>query len=177
MNTGLASGDLDFLRKSCGRLWLDSAKAARKSGNIKVSFSALIHAEKFNDPSAAIERAKFLHSRERQAMKSIDFALKQTQGDQSTSSGTFDLIRITKPDDIKDRVIDRRDTKFIRAKAQLLKTQWMDMTSLVNPKDIIEGHQKAVLECEHWEKSYYIAGQYYSKLYESGRQNRTPDIE
>lgn len=132
-------------------------------------------------------------------MKTIDSALKQTLVIQPLSSATSSRVssslaanrlrhtQTTTPrpgiittdlNRIKDRVIDKSDMGFIRAKAHLLKTRWMDMNSLVTPNDIVEGYGKASLECEHWEKSYYLAGQYYLKLYDNSRRfkNRTPIV-
>ncbi|KAG0246449.1 serine/threonine-protein kinase M1 [Mortierella sp. GBA43] len=195
-----SSEDLNYLRESCGKLWLESAKAARKSGNSQVSYSAMLHAEDFKNRSAAIERAKweFLHKHERQAIKTIDFGLKQTViaqpgsflsvSSRISSTPIASRLRHTSNSNrrpintelrrIQDRVIDKCDMGFIRAKANLLKTRWMDRSSLVSPNDIMEGYRQATLECEHWEKSYYLAGQYCLKLYEGSKRykNRSPHL-
>ncbi|KAG0007081.1 hypothetical protein BGZ65_009386 [Modicella reniformis] len=70
---------LNYLKESCGKLWLESAKA-RKTGNSQVSYSAMLHAEDYEDRSAAVERAKWelLHKDERQVIKTIDSALQRS---------------------------------------------------------------------------------------------------
>ncbi|KAF9364890.1 serine/threonine-protein kinase M1 [Mortierella sp. NVP85] len=192
----ISEEDLTYLKESCGKLWLESAKSARKAGNSQVSYSALLHAEEFMERSSAIERAKweFLHQNERQAIKTIDSALKRTLASQpgsslsissrisstpvtgrlrQTSTAARRLV-ILQPElnRTQDRVIDKSKMGFIRAKAHLLRTQWMDRSSLVSPSDIIEGYRQATLECERWEKSYYLAGQYYLKLYDASKRSK-----
>ncbi|KAK3819819.1 MAG: hypothetical protein J3Q66DRAFT_399270 [Benniella sp.] len=51
----ISEEDLTYLKETCGKLWLESAKSARKGGNIQVSYSALLHAEEFMERSSAIE--------------------------------------------------------------------------------------------------------------------------
>jgi serine/threonine-protein kinase ATR len=133
--------------------------------------------------SSAIEYAKleFLRQNERQAIKTIDSALKRTLASQSGSLGTSRIsldanqrLVILKPEleRTQDRVIDKSKMSFIRAKAHLLRTQWMDSSSLLSPSEIIEGYQQATVECERWEKSYYLTGQYYLKLYDVSKRSK-----
>ncbi|KAI7827529.1 hypothetical protein BC939DRAFT_394939 [Gamsiella multidivaricata] len=156
--------DLNYLKESCGHLWLESARAARKSGNSQVSYSAMLHAEEFKNHSAAIERAKweFIHKHERQAIKTIDSALKR--GRRAAPVFNTELQRV------QDREIDRSQVGYIRARAHLLRTRWVDRGSLVSPNDILEGYRQATVECDYWEKGYYAAGQYFLKLYEGTRR-------
>ncbi|KAF9205154.1 serine/threonine-protein kinase M1 [Haplosporangium sp. Z 27] len=191
--TSLAShDDLGFLNDSCGRLWLQSARAARKSGNSEVSYSSMLRAEKLKNRSAPIERAKYelLHNNERQAIKTIDMALNQSLtasviasrfGVVTTSSRLRNTSNnshrnVTINMDLKrvqDHVVDTNSTGYIRAKAYLLRTGRMDRSNLVIPADILEGYRLATMECAKWEKGYYKAGQYYMKQYETSRRYKT----
>ncbi|KAF9354246.1 serine/threonine-protein kinase M1 [Mortierella sp. AD094] len=192
--------DQDFLNDSCGRLWLQSARAARKSGNDEVSYSAMLRAEKLKNRSAPIERAKYelLHNNDRQAIKTIDMALNQillvpasvsTIASRLVASSTItsrlrntsnSSLRATSVNTdlrrVQDHIIDMNSTGYIRAKAYLLRTQWMDQRSLVSPNDILEGYRQATVECDKWEKGYYMIGHYYLKQYENSRRykNRLP---
>ncbi|KAG0002584.1 serine/threonine-protein kinase M1, partial [Entomortierella chlamydospora] len=189
--------DQDFLDDSCGRLWLQSARAARKSGNSEVSYSAMLRAEKLKNRSAPIERAKYelLHNNDRQAIKTIDMALNQiltvpvpastiasrlvvsstvssrlrntSNSSHRATSVNTDLKRV------QNHTLDMNSTGYIRAKAYLLRTQWMDQRSLVSPNDILEGYRQATVECDKWEKGYYMAGHHYLKQYENSRRYRS----
>jgi serine/threonine-protein kinase ATR len=146
----------------------------------------MIHAEKLEERSSAIERAKWelLHESERKAMNTIESLLESTQSESSlatssttvagrlrqTSSAARHLV-ILQPElnPTQDRVIDKSDLSFIRAKAYLLRSQCMDRGSIASPSEIIEGYRQATVECEHWERSYYLAGQYYLKLFDASR--------
>jgi len=41
-----------------------------------------------------------------------------------------------------------------------------------SPSEIIEGYRQATVECNRWEKSYYLAGQYYLKLYDVSKRSK-----
>ncbi|KAG0364892.1 serine/threonine-protein kinase M1, partial [Gamsiella multidivaricata] len=192
--TVVSYSDLNYLKESCGHLWLESARAARKSGNSQVSYSAMLHAEEFKNHSAAIERAKweFIHKHERQAIKTIDSALKRSlvptgpsvaATTRAISSSITNRLRQTSSSGrraapvfntelqrVQDREIDRSQVGYIRARAHLLRTRWVDRGSLVSPNDILEGYRQATVECDYWEKGYYAAGQYFLKLYEGTRR-------
>ncbi|KAF9435330.1 serine/threonine-protein kinase M1 [Entomortierella beljakovae] len=189
--------DASYLAESCGKLWLQSAKAARKSGNDEVSYSAMLRAEKLMNRSAPLERAKyeFLHNNERQAIKTIDMALNQSLAVSQlgstmasrlvTSSSTSSRLRNTPSGNhrvsiinmdlkrVQNHTVDTNKAGYIRSKAYLLRTRWMDRSNLVSPNDILEGYRQATVECERWEKGYYIVGQYYLKLYDNSRRTRT----
>ncbi|KAI8598622.1 hypothetical protein EDD21DRAFT_309126 [Dissophora ornata] len=194
--------DLSYLKETCGRLWLDTARAARKSGSSQISYSAMLHAEGLRDGSTTIERAKweFIHKSERQAISSINAALKHSLASpassstiatralansaasnrqrQISSSGRRTALFNTDLQRVQDRVIDKNDIGFIRAKAHILRTRWMERNNLVSPADIVDGYRQATVECDRWEKGYYVAGQYYLKLYENSRRykNRSPAL-
>ncbi|KAG0083919.1 serine/threonine-protein kinase M1 [Podila epicladia] len=182
-------GHAAFLRDECGKLWLQSARAARHSGNEQVSFSALLQSEEHGNRPALIERIKwgFRHNQERQALQSIDNALKKLSPSTSmtglagarTGSSRVNVSRVrttanalTRADDIdlklrrvQDRLLDTSSEQFLRAKALLLRTQRMDQSNLVNPMEIIDGYREAIEECKEWEKGYYLLGQHLFKSY------------
>ncbi|KAF9923098.1 serine/threonine-protein kinase M1 [Linnemannia zychae] len=201
----LSNEDLQYLTDECGRLWLESARTARKSHNDQLSYSAMLHAEGLGNTSAVIERVKwgFSHNNERQAIKTIDSALKRGSALSISSGGTLSrssssiitrhksssglnsnstrsgiVILNTDLTRVQDRVLDKNSRGFIRAKAILLRTRWMDKSSLVSPSEITEGFRDAAAECESWEKVYYVAGQYFFKLYDITRRtkNRAPNL-
>ncbi|KAF9190175.1 serine/threonine-protein kinase M1 [Haplosporangium sp. Z 767] len=187
--------DVMYLKDECGRLWLQSAQGARKSGQNQVSFNAMIQAERLENTSAIIERAKwgFLNKSERLAIKAIDTALRlslaSSNGSMNNSSRAAVLIgtrtrqtansthRSLQPNitvrGVQDHSIDVNDKGYIRAKVLLLRTRWMEKGSLVSPNEILEGYRHATMECERWEKGYYVLGQYYFRLYEGSKRNRT----
>ncbi|KAF9115524.1 serine/threonine-protein kinase M1 [Mortierella sp. AM989] len=183
--------DMNYINDSCGRLWLQSAKAARKSGNREVSYSAMLRAEKLKNRSAPIERAKYefnINNNERQAIKTIDMALSRslatlapalTTVSRLVASSTTSRLRNTSNSShrmppvntdlkrVQDHFIDTNSVGYIRAKAYLLRARWMDRSNLVSPSDILEGFRQATIECDRWEKGYYVLGQYYMKQYEN----------
>ncbi|KAF9122997.1 serine/threonine-protein kinase M1 [Mortierella sp. 14UC] len=197
--------DMQYLTDECGRLWLDSARTARKSHNDQLSYSAMLHAEHLGNISAVIERVKwgFSHNNERQAIKTIDSFLtfkrsmaapsgvsggslsrasssslarpKSNSTSGSSSNGARQPIVVPNTEllQVEDRVLDKNDRGYIRAKAILLRTRWMDKSNLVSHVEISEGFRDAVAECELWEKVYYVAGQYFFKLFESSKRSKT----
>ncbi|ORZ11293.1 hypothetical protein BCR41DRAFT_110660 [Lobosporangium transversale] len=188
--------ELSFLNASCGELWLQSARMARKYGHGQASYAAMLNAESLKNRSATIERAKyeFIHNNERQAIKTIDLTLSRTMPGASAlqSSGTRALssTRLRQASNsvhrapsfntelmrVYDHVVNTNDTGYIRAKAHLLRTRWMDRGNLVSPNEILEGYRQATVEADRWEKGYYFAGQYFLKLYENSKRykNRIP---
>ncbi|KAG0338696.1 serine/threonine-protein kinase M1 [Podila horticola] len=190
-----SDGDTALLRDECGKLWLQSAQAARHSGNEQVSFSALLQSEEHGNRPALIERVKwgFRHNQERQALLSIDSALKKL----TPSTNTIGLVgariggsrvnvsrarttanALTRADDIdlklrrvQDRLLDTSSDQFLRAKALLLRTQRMDLSNLVNPMEIIDGYREAIEECKEWEKGYYLLGQHLFKTYDNSKRS------
>ncbi|KAK3833924.1 MAG: hypothetical protein JOS17DRAFT_682790 [Linnemannia elongata] len=173
--------DVQYLTDECGRLWLESARAARKSNNDQLSYSAMLHAEDLGNTSAVIERVKwgFSHNNERQAIKTIDSALKRNVATSIPPRGTLSRASsstLVRPKSIQDRVLDKDDRGFIRAKAILLRTRWMDKSSLVSPGEISEGFRDAAAECDVWDKLYYAAGQFFFKLYENSKRKNRPQL-
>ncbi|KAG9323421.1 hypothetical protein KVV02_002581 [Mortierella alpina] len=177
--------EMTFLKEGCGRLWLQSASNARKAGQDEMWFGAILHAERLDCSSAVIERAKwgFSHKNERQAMKAIDTALKRANGARSAATiagrlrhASNDKQRYPSPvttlQRVQDSVVNVFDDGFIRAKAILLRTRWLEKGSLVSPHDIIAGFSHAVAECDSWEKGYFSLGQYCFKLFEASKRGR-----
>ncbi|KAF9584971.1 serine/threonine-protein kinase M1, partial [Lunasporangiospora selenospora] len=174
------------------------------SGSDRMAFRAILAAEKLENLSAIIEKAKwfFSHQDESYALQTIDSALRRalanstTFGDglasstrgvnglsrsasstvstrlrQSSTSGPRTLASVnTSLRRAQDWELDKNDLGYIRAKAILLRTRWMDQHNLVSPNEIIEGFRQATVECESWEKGYYFLGQYYFKLFDSTRR-------
>ncbi|KAG0381061.1 serine/threonine-protein kinase M1 [Mortierella sp. AD032] len=195
--------DMHYLTDEVGRLWLESARTARKSHNDQLSYSAMLHAEHLGNTPAVIERVKwgFSHNNERQAIKTIDSFLTHKRGIASTvssgtlsrassssfvrpksssnsnsnSSGARPPIVVPNTDllQVEDRILNKNDKGYIRAKAILLRTRWMDKSNLVSLGEISEGFRDAAVECELWEKVYYVAGQYFFKLFESSKRSKT----
>lgn len=48
--------------QAIGKLWLDSAKIARKAGHTQTAYSALLQAQQSNAPFSFIESAKLIRS-------------------------------------------------------------------------------------------------------------------
>ncbi|KAF9291903.1 serine/threonine-protein kinase M1 [Mortierella alpina] len=194
MSAASSEEEIAFLKEGCGRLWLQSASSARKAGQDEMWFGAILHAERLNCSSAVIERAKwgFSHKNERQAMKAIDTALKRAPTGSASSNlsstrsaatiagrlrhASNDKQRYPSPvttlQRVQDSVLNVYDDGFIRAKATLLRTRWLEKGSLVSPHDIIAGFSHAVAECDSWEKGYFSLGQYCFKLFETSKRGR-----
>ncbi|KAG0349509.1 serine/threonine-protein kinase M1 [Podila humilis] len=184
-----------FLKEECGKSWMQSSQAARKSGNEEVAFRALLQSELSGYQPALIERVKWglRHNQEREALQSIEVALKQlpTSGssigtktvygraiERSTKEGkSHRFPALARSDDIdcqlrpvQDRVLNMFSTRFLRAKALMLRTRWKDKSNSVSPTEIVDGYREAINECPEWEKGYYLLGQHFFKLFESSRR-------
>jgi serine/threonine-protein kinase ATR len=198
--------DMKCLTDECGRLWLESARTARKANNDQMSYSAMLHAESLGNTSAVIERVKwgFSHNNERQAIKTIDSALKRNamtsittrgalsrassstlmrpkSGSSSSASSSSSISRagivLLNADlsMVQDRVLNKDEQGFIRAKAIVLRTLWMDKSSIVSPGEISEGFRDAAAECDVWDKLYYEAGQFFFRLFENSKRKSRPN--
>lgn len=85
----------------CGRLWLESAKVARKSGYLQSSFSSLLQATELMEPFVQIERSKWfweqgLRHKAIEVLQAMDTSLPEEIPVQFRNSDPFVLQRLDK---------------------------------------------------------------------------------
>jgi len=187
---------VDYLRDGSGQIWLQTAKMARQSGSDQTFFGAMLQAEELKVRSALIERVKwgYSHQDEQQATQAIESALTRSlalpEVEAAARAGrsfaqTLPRLRSTSGNSQKawnvntqldralDSVVNTNEIGFIRSKAVLLRTRWQEQSSVVSFSEIMDGYKQAVVECDRWEKGYYYLGQYYFRMFEFSRRNKS----
>ncbi|KAI9025680.1 hypothetical protein DFJ74DRAFT_605145 [Hyaloraphidium curvatum] len=140
-----------------GRLWLKSAKIARKAGYFQAAYSDILHAAKVDAPFLQVEKAKWMWS----------------QGDKYRA--LTDLNRFVQSRAAgSDAAQGERSRQFCGGnaptwvKGHLLLARWMEETSGGQTSAVIAQYEKTTRE-HAWEKVYFYLGRYYIKLLENER--------
>ncbi|KAG5926189.1 hypothetical protein E4U42_003556, partial [Claviceps africana] len=153
--------DLDI-----SRLWLSSARLARKTSSLHQSFNAVLHASRLGDDSATIENAKLLwiDNHHRKAIQMLQGAIERnkfmTQTGPSSSAGTTKLSS---------------QQKLLTARAQLLLAKWLDAAGQSHAGALREKYQQPPKTYSTWEKGHYFLGRHYKKILESEKPLKADD--
>ncbi|GBP59965.1 hypothetical protein EVAR_84465_1 [Eumeta japonica] len=127
------------LKTHIGNLWLESAKHARKAGNIQQANMYILNAEQYRPVQLFIEKAKIYWARglQDQAFTTLKRALDDSYPDTNTMTN---------------------DEKKICAKAKLLNAKYNDVTTRLDVDDNIACYKEAVNAFPAWEKSLKASG-------------------
>ncbi|KAG6067261.1 hypothetical protein E4U32_004269 [Claviceps aff. humidiphila group G2b] len=154
--------DLDI-----SRLWLSSARLARKTNSLHESFTAVLHASRLGDDAATIENAKLLwrDNHHRKAIQMLQGAIERnkfmTQTKPSLSAtGTTKL---------------NSQQKLLTARAQLLLAKWLDAAGQSHAGALREKYQQPPKTYSTWEKGHYFLGRHYKKILESEKPLKADD--
>ncbi|KAG5944560.1 hypothetical protein E4U60_005826 [Claviceps pazoutovae] len=154
--------DLDI-----SRLWLSSARLARKTNSLHESFNAVLHASRLGDDAATIENAKLLwrDNHHRKAIQMLQGAIERnkfmTQTKPSLSAtGTTKL---------------NSQQKLLTARAQLLLAKWLDAAGQSHAGALRERYQQPPKTYSTWEKGHYFLGRHYKKILESEKPLKADD--
>ncbi|GAB0136223.1 hypothetical protein EsDP_00004534 [Epichloe bromicola] len=155
-----------FTDMDISRLWLSSARLARKTSSLHQSFNAVLHASRLGDDSATIENAKLLwrDSHHRKAIQMLQGAIERnkfmTQTGPSMSTGTTKL---------------NNQQKLLTARAQLLLAKWLDAAGQSHAVALREKYQQPPKTYSTWEKGHYFLGRHYKKILESEKPLKADD--
>ena len=142
--------------------WLTSARFARKAGFSHRAFTAVLHAFRLDDCSAAIENARLLWAQghHRKAIQILKGAI---------ASDAFESHNHTQIDNSLAIVDSGPDTRqnLPKGRAYLLLAKWIDRAGQTQSDLIIKNYHKAVEANQRWEKGHYYLGRHYNRLLES----------
>ncbi|KAJ3016848.1 serine/threonine-protein kinase M1, partial [Thoreauomyces humboldtii] len=163
--------DRPALRARRGMLWLQTAKASRKAGQLQAAYNGILQATRLGIADVHLERAKWLWSQQQKhkAMFELKSAL-QTISREVTRQDTNSKINktsLTHP----SATASARSSK---GRTLLLLTRYIEETDAGHAAMIIESYSEVIKELPDWEKASYYLGRYYNKLYESeGKKQRS----
>ena len=135
------------LREEVGKVWLTSAKIARKAGHLSAAYSALLQAQHRKTPYTFVQAAKLVaaggdHSR---ALRELEHSIRlATEAD----AGIIDLTGESGND---------ADKKLMMAKAELLRCRWAKESDQFVEREVVAMFNKPmsmmpkyVLHCLMW---------------------------
>ncbi|KAH9248203.1 hypothetical protein BASA81_014163 [Batrachochytrium salamandrivorans] len=166
----------DYVSRENGRLWLQTAKDARKAGYLQTAYGATLHAMHFKVPQVVMERAKLLwaYGQRHQAIWELERAREKSRVDGSSSSVPVGIqgmsqsqVRSATVVDGKDSsIVDTQSDNYLRAKTGLLLNRWIEETSGLMSNGIIAAYQQISKELPQWEKCAFYLGRFYNRLRE-----------
>ncbi|PHH65261.1 hypothetical protein CDD81_3120 [Ophiocordyceps australis] len=149
------------------RLWLTSARIARKTNSLHESFNAVLHALRLEDEVGPIENAKLLW-REKQHRKAIQVL-----------QGAIEHMRLKKAKrSVASSAASDSPTaqqKMVTARAQLLLAKWLDSSGQSHAGALREKYQQPPKTFPTWEKGHYYLGRHYKKILESEQPLKSDD--
>ncbi|KAJ3127354.1 serine/threonine-protein kinase M1 [Nowakowskiella sp. JEL0407] len=153
------------IRTETGRIWLQTAKEARKAGYQQTAYNAVLHSSNFKLYGEHIERAKLLRENgETQKAISVLRTMVNSGFKEFESNLNDAELESTVA---KNWKLDTRSHMYVKAKTHLLLGRWMEETNVRNLNVIRANYKSVIEEQRDWEKGYYFLGRYYNKLIES----------
>ncbi|TRM67831.1 hypothetical protein BD626DRAFT_449908 [Schizophyllum amplum] len=137
-----------------GRLWLSSAKIARKAGQWQTAYSALLQAQQNKAPYSFIESAKYV--------KATGDPLRALQ----ELENSMKLMGILE-ENMYDLTVDQSELKMIKAKAHLLRARWINESDRYDVGTIQKVFSKATDMNPHWESVQFRLGQFHDSCFKS----------
>ncbi|KAL1916083.1 uncharacterized protein VTP21DRAFT_6087 [Calcarisporiella thermophila] len=164
------------LHQEISRIWLQSAKTARKAGYFQTAYSAILHASELRAPFIYTERAKWLWDQHenRKAMQELKNAL-IVHGPSLVGAGGSN-ISTDSISAARDVSLDTKSEGFVRAKALLLLTRWMESMSMSDSKTLLKEYDAVTNDQPQWEKGYFYLGRYYNSLLEDSRKTNQSTV-
>ncbi|KAJ3317785.1 serine/threonine-protein kinase M1 [Boothiomyces sp. JEL0866] len=132
-------------------LCIESAKSSRKSGYFQTSFSEILQGLYYNEPLARLEHAKWYWQ-------------------QGLHSQAIQELKILLNRNILEREATSKNKVSLADKAELLLINWMEMTNGSNSTFILNSYVALSKKTPNWEKSNFVLGRYYNRLYISEKQ-------
>lgn len=142
---------LNSSKEEVGISWLESARQARKSGNLEQAVQCALHAEKSGHPLGIKEHAKVLWKKNQQ-IQAIR-TLRSQLDDQFLNKWT--KCKSVKP--------------LNYCKNALLYTRWLDASGYATSTELIERYNAIMVMHPKWEKVYYRLARHKLKILESQR--------
>ncbi|KAJ3270791.1 serine/threonine-protein kinase M1 [Terramyces sp. JEL0728] len=142
------------LSKEKSILCIESAKSSRKSGYFQTSFSEILQGLYHNEPLARLEHAKWYWKQGlfTQAIQELKTLLNRK---------------------ILEQQSQNKNEVSLAHKAELLLLNWMESTNGSNSTFILNSYVSLSKKTQNWEKSNFVLGRYYNRLYISEKHGMT----
>ncbi|KAI1864693.1 hypothetical protein JX265_008417 [Neoarthrinium moseri] len=156
-----------FNNLDISKLWLSSARLARKANSLHQSFNAVLHAEQLGDANATIENARILwkQGHNRKAIQTLQSAV---------TSNVFANHSFATDGDSSEKNADSVQS-MVTARAQLLLAKWLDTAGQTHASALRQQYQNVPKNYGQWEKGHYYLGRHYKKLLESEKALKLED--
>ncbi|KAG6016356.1 hypothetical protein E4U54_001662 [Claviceps lovelessii] len=156
----------NFTDMDISRLWLSSARLARKTNSLHQSFNAVLHASRLGDDAATIENAKLLwrDNHHRKAIQMLQGAIERNK-----------FMTQTEPCFVTSSTKLNSQQKLLTARAQLLLAKWLDAAGQSHAGALREKYQQPPKTYSTWEKGHYFLGRHYKKILESEKPLKADD--
>ncbi|XP_013417435.1 serine/threonine-protein kinase ATR-like isoform X2 [Lingula anatina] len=138
--------------RDIGRLWLRSAKVARKAGHLQTAYGTLLNASAFNLPEFCVEKAKWLwHKGDYdQAQSCLEKGVAQFYSDKSKlKQGGSE---------------EARAERLEFAKALLLYARYSEETASMETNAIFKLYKEVTDVYNDWEDGHFYLARYYDKV-------------
>ncbi|KAI9068446.1 hypothetical protein FKP32DRAFT_1561636 [Trametes sanguinea] len=136
-----------------GKLWLSSAKIARKAGHLQTAYSAILQAERCKTPYSFMQSAKLIRARgdPLRALQELEKAMRLCGFlPKEGSSREADVIDLTVDTEVKEK----------SAKANVLRARYMDHTDRFEDSKVCKEFRKATDMWPKWESGQFHLGQF-----------------
>ncbi|KAF4553624.1 Phosphatidylinositol -3 and 4-kinase-like protein [Elsinoe fawcettii] len=142
-----------------GKLWLTTARLARKADIDNAAHFAVIRASNCGDAASKIEHARLMwkNGQHRQAIHSLQGAI-----DSNIFAAYERSIATSTTSDNTSK-----HQNMLAARAHLLLAKWLDASGQTQTQAVTEKYQFAAKNYAKWEKGHYYLGKHYMKLLEA----------
>ncbi|KAI9000757.1 hypothetical protein BD414DRAFT_405932 [Trametes punicea] len=141
------------VKDATGKLWLASAKIARKAGHLQTAYSAILQAERCRTPYSFVESAKVVRARgdPLRALQKLEKAMRLC--------GFLPKEGSSREDNTIDLTVSQ-DEKKKRAKIHVLRARYMDHTDRFEDSRVCKEFRKATEMWSKWESGQFHLGQF-----------------
>ncbi|PNS15892.1 hypothetical protein CAC42_7998 [Sphaceloma murrayae] len=141
-----------------GKLWVTTARLARKANIDNAAHFAVICASKCGEDSSTIEQARMMwkNGQHRQAIHCLQGAI---DSDIFTAYDRRPEITSVSETPLKQNTL--------AARAHLLLAKWLDASGQTQTQDVTATYQFAAKNYAKWEKGHYYLGKHYNNLLEA----------
>ncbi|CDO73801.1 hypothetical protein BN946_scf185015.g130 [Trametes cinnabarina] len=149
----LSASNSEEVKDATGKLWLSSAKIARKAGHLQTAYSAILQAERCKTPYSFVESAKLIRARgdPLRALQELEKAMRLCGFlPKEGNSREADVIDLTVGADVKEKI----------AKVNVLRARYMDHTDRFEDSKVCKEFRKATDISPKWESGQFHLGQF-----------------
>ncbi|KAI1796128.1 hypothetical protein LXA43DRAFT_880633 [Ganoderma leucocontextum] len=149
-------------KETTGKLWLNSAKIARKAGHSQTAYSAILQAQRCNAPYSFIERTRLIRESGEplRALQELENAMKLCGAHQSAAPEVIDLTGAVNP-----AVPDGE--KELRAKAHILQARWMADSDRFEDVLVHKEFSTGAEMLPRWESGQFHLGQFHDECFKT----------